>query len=82
MQGWPVDIQECIKMTPLSSFSRGVIWDRWSIPFMTPQQEMNGVTLAGLICFIRDNIALPFMFRASAVLGHSKYDCGQLPSPP
>ncbi|CAK9226463.1 unnamed protein product [Sphagnum jensenii] len=167
MQGWPVDIQECIEMTPLSCFSRGVILDRWSIPFMTPQQEMNGVTLAGdashpmtpnlgqggctaledsivlvrklyqvlklelskptdedfslehtgigaaladyqserwprtfgltvksyifgallgwdlgLICFIRDNIALPFMFRASAVLGHSKFDCGQLPSPP
>ncbi|CAM6026147.1 unnamed protein product [Sphagnum balticum] len=82
MQGWPVDIQECIEMTPLSCFSRGVIWDRWSIPFMTPQQEMNGVTLAGLICFIRDNIALPFMFRASAVLGHSKFDCGQLPSAP
>ncbi|KAG0606879.1 hypothetical protein M758_9G175700 [Ceratodon purpureus] len=163
IQGWPSDIQECIRNTPLESFSRSNLRDRWSIPLVTPQQAANGITLAGdaahpmtpnlaqggctsledsiiltrklcealrtekkeedpsvlakrissalteyeserwartfrltvksfvfgsllaldssLICFFRDNVALPIAFRASVVFGSSKFDCGALPPP-
>lgn len=159
-------MQDCVEMTPLEGFSRSSLRDRWSIPFVTPQQTSNGITLAGdaahpmtpnlaqggctsledsviltrklcealratsgdeeeddpsvlsrrigvalseyeserwartfritvksylfgvllcwdsrIICFIRDVIALPVMFRASVVLGSSKFDCGALPPP-
>lgn len=149
-------------MTPLESFNRSNLRDRWSIPLVTPQQASNGITLAGdaahpmtpnlaqggctsledsiiltrklcealrageeedpsvlarrigsalteyeserwartfrltvksfvfgsllawdsgLICFLRDNVALPVAFRASVVFGSSKFDCGALPPP-
>ena len=164
MQGWPSDINECIQNTPLESFNRSTLRDRWSIPLVTPQQASNGITLAGdaahpmtpnlaqggctsledsviltrklcealrvgkkeeedasvvarrigtalteyeserwartfrltvksyvfgsllaldssLICFLRDTVGLPLLFRASVVFGSSKFDCGALPPP-
>lgn len=59
--------------------------ERWTRTFrLTLKSYVFGTLLAidnSLICFVRNNIALPIVFRASVVLGSSKYDCGTLPPP-
>ena len=59
--------------------------ERWVRTFrLTLKSYVFGTLLAldnSLICFLRNNIALPIAFRASVVLGSSKFDCGTLPPP-
>jgi 2-polyprenyl-6-methoxyphenol hydroxylase-like FAD-dependent oxidoreductase len=59
--------------------------ERWARTFrLTVKSFVFGSLLAwdsSLICFLRDNVALPVAFRASVVFGSSKFDCGDLPPP-
>lgn len=59
--------------------------ERWARTFrLTVKSFVFGSALAwdsSVICFVRDNFALPIIFRASVVLGSSKFDCGALPPP-
>lgn len=59
--------------------------ERWARTFrLTVKSHVFGSLLAwdsSVICFVRDNIALPVMFRAPVLLGSSKFDCGVLPPP-
>ena len=45
------------------------------------EEEGLSVVAPSLICFLRDNVALPVAFRASVVFGSSKFDRGDLPPP-
>lgn len=59
--------------------------ERWARTFrLTVKSFVFGLLLSWdwrLVCFVRDSLALPVAFRASAVLGSSKFDCGALPPP-
>lgn len=59
--------------------------ERWARTFrLTVKSFVFGALLAwdsSIICFLRNNVALPIAFRASVVLGSTKYDCGRLPPP-
>lgn len=59
--------------------------ERWARTFrLTVKSFVFGSLLAwdsSLICFLRDNVALPVAFRASVVFGSTKFDCGDLPPP-